>query len=335
MSTIKDVAKLAGVALSTASYALNDSSKISQSTKNKVLAAAKSLNYQKNGFASDLKKSRTGTIALILSDLSGPYFSELIQGVQDTARSHNYDLIACSSIGGSESTAVKFLTEKRVDGAIVLANDISDEIAVEAANSSFPLIVLDRSIQDRNIFQVEVDNTQGAYKAVEYLIKNEHKHIAYVGGPTDSHDNQLRYIGYRNALKAHNLSTELKWKINSNFTRGGGYQSTKLLIAQKNLPEAIFFGNDEMAIGGIQALKDHAIKVPEDISVIGFDNIQLAEHVTPALTTIKQPKYEVGALSAHLIFQFLSNEDIEHYYKLSTELIIRESVTKRQVPTGS
>lgn len=326
MATIKDVAKLAGVAISTASYALNNNPKISLTTKKKVEEAAKTLNYVKNGFASDLKRAKTNTIALILSDLSGPFYSELIQGVQDVATTNGYDLIACSSIGGPQSTAVKFLREKRVDGAIILAHNISDEITLESARKGFPLVVLDRKLKSEFVYHVEVDNVHGGYLATEHLIKNNHKQIAYISGPNNSHDNKQRFQGYMDALKHHGISYQTKWKASGDFTREGGYRATKMLIAQRDLPKGIFYANDEMAIGGLQAFKDNNIDVPSDISVIGFDDIQLAEYVSPPLTTIKQPKYEAGALSVHLIFQLLAGDSVDHHYKLSTELVERKSV---------
>ncbi|WP_430790620.1 LacI family DNA-binding transcriptional regulator [Virgibacillus flavescens] len=326
MATIKDVAKLAGVAISTASYALNDSGKVSQSTRDKVVLAAKELNYQKNGFASDLKRTKTNTIALILSDLSGPYYSELIKGVQDVATANGYDLIACSSIGGPQSTAVKFLKEKRVDGVIILAHNISDEITLESAREGFPLVVLDRKLKNEYVVHVEVDNLQGGYTATDYLIKKGHKQIAYISGPLNSHDNELRFEGFSNALKDNGLTYQSKWRLSGDFTREGGYRATKMLIAQRDIPEAIFYANDEMAIGGMQAFYEKGIRVPDDISIIGFDDIQLSEYVTPSLTTMKQPKYEAGALSMHLIFQMLSGEKVNHNYKLATELVERKSV---------
>ncbi|ASN06248.1 LacI family DNA-binding transcriptional regulator [Virgibacillus necropolis] len=331
MATIKDVAKLAGVAVSTASYALNNSNKISLATKKKVEAAAKTLNYMKNGFASDLKRTKTNTIALILSDLSGPFYSELIQGVQDVTTSNGYDLIACSSIGGPQSTAVKFLREKRVDGAIILAHNISDEITLESARKGFPLVVLDRDLENEFVYHVDVDNVHGGYLATEYLIKNGHDKIAYVSGPSNTYDNELRFQGYMNALNHHGITYQPRWKLSGDFTREGGYRATKLLIAQRDLPQGIFYANDEMAIGGLQAFKNHGINIPNDISIIGFDDIQLAEYVSPPLTTIKQPKYEAGALSVHLIFQLLAGDNVDHHYKLSTELIERKSVKSSEI----
>ncbi|RDW21475.1 LacI family transcriptional regulator [Oceanobacillus arenosus] len=331
MATIKDVAKRAGVALSTASYALNNNPKISPATRKKVEEAAKELNYKKNGIASDLKRANTNTIALILSDLSGPFYSDLIQGVQDITTANGYDLIACNSIGGEQSTAVKFLKEKRVDGAIILAYNISDEIAVESARQGFPIVVLDRTLDNEFIYRVHVDNEQGAYTATEFLIKHGHNEIAYISGPSISYDNQRRFQGYLNALKDSKIDYQPKWQIPGDFTREGGYRATKLLIAQGNLPQAIFYANDEMAIGGMQALKENNIGIPNDISIIGYDDIELTEFVSPPLTTIRQPKYEAGALSVHLIFRILSGETVEHNYNLPTQLVERGSVKHKEV----
>lgn len=328
MATIKDVAKLAGVAVSTASYALNNIKKVSPATVKKVHDAARELNYQKNGLASDLKRTKTNTIALILKDLSGPYYSELIKGVQEVTMTNGFDLIACSSIGGEQSTAVKFLKEKRVDGAIILAQNITDDIIVESAREGFPIVVLDRDMDNEHIIQVEVDNMQGGYQATEHLINMGHNEIAYISGPYDSHDNDMRFKGYQNALDAHNIRYQSRWKFSGDFTREGGYRATKMLIAQGNLPTAVFFANDEMALGGLQAFNEYNISVPNDISMIGYDDIQLSEYISPALTTIRQPKYEAGALAVHLIFQQLSLEKVERYYKLPTELIERKSIKK-------
>ncbi|MCA0986952.1 LacI family DNA-binding transcriptional regulator [Guptibacillus algicola] len=329
MATIKDVAKLAGVAVSTASYALNNIKKVSPATVKRVQDAARELNYQKNGLASDLKRTKTNTIALILKDLSGPYYSELIKGVQEVTMTNGFDLIACSSIGGEQSTAVKFLKEKRVDGAIILAQNITDEIIIESAREGFPIVVLDRNIDNEHIIQVEVDNMQGGYLATEHLIKMGHKEIAYISGPYNSHDNEMRFDGFQHALSEHDIRYQSRWKFAGDFTREGGYRATKMLIAQGNLPTAVFFANDEMALGGLQAFNENKISVPEDISIIGYDDIQLSEYISPSLTTIRQPKYEAGALAVHLIFQQLLLEKVERYYKLPTELVERKSVEKQ------
>ncbi|MGP4070060.1 LacI family DNA-binding transcriptional regulator [Halobacillus sp. B29] len=329
MATIKDVAKRAGVAVSTASYALNGSGKVSSATIDKVLKAARELNYQKNGFASDLKRTKTNTIALILSDMSGPYFSELIKGVQEVTASNQYDLIACSSVGGDRSTAAKFLREKRVDGAIILATNISTEMIEASAREDFPIVVLDRDVENPYAIHVEVNNRQGGYQATEHLIQKGHRSIGFVSGPNDSHDNEERFKGYIDALKDHDVPFQSRFKMGGEFTREGGYRATKMLIAQQNLPDAIFYANDEMAIGGLQAFDEKRISIPDDVSIVGFDDIQLSAYVSPPLTTVRQPKYEAGALAVHMIFQMLAGEKVERNYNLSTEFIERASVQSK------
>ncbi|MFC4600632.1 LacI family DNA-binding transcriptional regulator [Cohnella hongkongensis] len=330
MATIKDVAKAAGVSLSTASYAINGNRKISEATRAKVLEAAKQLNFQKNGWATDLKRSSTKTIALIVSDMSGPYYSELIRGVQEIAFENGYDLIACSSFGGNESTAIKFLKEKRVDGVIVSAHNLQDEPILESARKGFPIVVLDRHLKSDHIYNVLVDNEQGGYMATELLIKNGCKRIAYISNSSSSYDHKLRYKGYMQALNDYGYKSASNLNVNGKFTIDDGYRATKLLIAQRNLPDAIFYANDEMAVGGMQAFKESGIRVPEEISVIGFDDILLAEYMNPPLTTIRQPKYEVGSLAAHLILQLLDGKSIDHEYMLPTELVVRKSCLLRE-----
>lgn len=326
MATIKDVAKLAGVALSTASYAMSGDSKVSAKTREKVLAAARQLNYQKNGFAMDLKRSRTNTIALILTDLSGPYYSELIRSIQDVALSNSYDLIACSSMGGKDSTAVRYLLEKRVDGAIVLAHNITVDLLHAAAGARFPIVVMDRLISGEGLINVVVDSEQGGYSATRYLIEKGHHSIAYISGPANSYDNALRYQGYLRAMREAGLNEKTKWKLSGNFVREGGYKATKMMLVQGELPSAVFYANDEMAVGGMKALEEAGVSVPDDLSVIGFDDIQLAEYLQPRLTTIRQPMYESGSLAGHLLFQRLNGDEVNDFYKLKIELIERSSV---------
>ncbi|MDN4524487.1 LacI family DNA-binding transcriptional regulator [Fictibacillus fluitans] len=326
MATIKDVAKLAGVAVSTASYALNQSSKVAPQTARKVIDAARVLNYQKNGIARDLKRNKTDTILLILHNLAGPFYSELVRGVQDTLQSLNYGLIACSSMGGRDSTASRFLAERRADGAIILASNLGDQEIERAARKDFPIVVLDRLILNHDsIMSVVVDNKSGGYEAAKHLIDRGHRDIAYLSGPLDSRDNLQRRKGFEQAMQEAAIPIRPKWLLKGEFTRQGGYLATKMLILQGDLPSAIFAGNDEMAIGAMNALKDAGIKVPRQISVIGFDDIEMSRYTTPQLTTVSQANYEVGSLSAHLIYRSIKEEIAKKDYIMPTELIIRDS----------
>lgn len=330
MATIKDVARIAGVSISTVSYALNNSPKVSTKTRERILAIAREINYQKHGIASDLKRNSTNTIALIVTDLAGPHYSELVQGIQEVTLAKGYDLLACSSIGGDNSTAIKFLTEKRVDGAIILAHNIDDEMIISSARKEFPVVLLDRKVNSEFVVSIEVDNEQGSYMATEYLIKQGHREIAYIGGQSTTGLHVMRVRGFERALHEYGLDKANRIHRFGHFNRENGYSMTKMMIAQGNLPSAVVYANDEMAVGGIKAFREHGIKVPADVSVTGFDDIELAQYVRPALTTVLQPKYERGALAAHLIFQILEGQETEPYYLFPTQLVMRDSVTIKE-----
>ncbi|TDL80283.1 LacI family DNA-binding transcriptional regulator [Peribacillus frigoritolerans] len=327
MATIKDVAKLAGVAVSTASYALNHNSRVNAETAKRVLEAAKTLNYQKNGIARDLKRSKTETIGIIVQDLSGPFYSELMRGVQDTLLTHQYGLIACSSIGGNVTTASKFLQERRVDGVIILAESLPDELILGSVREDFPIIVLDRKLDSDSIIHVLVDNFSGGYQATQHLIDLGHKKLAYIGGPSHNRDNQLRFEGYKQALKDSCITLHPSWILQGQYTREGGYSAAKILMMQGNAPSAVFCANDEMAVGALKAFKESGLHIPDDLSIIGFDDIEISQYISPPLSTVKQSNYEIGSLAAHLIYQAL-NEGIEGKdYILPTELVLRKSTS--------
>ncbi|MGD7044556.1 LacI family DNA-binding transcriptional regulator [Jeotgalibacillus proteolyticus] len=328
MTTIKDVAKKAGVAVSTASLAINHSSRVSKETAKKVLDAASELHYQKNGWARDLKMKKTQIIGLVLHDLSGSFYAPIIKGIEETLHSYGYGLIACSTIGENLGTAERFLRERRVDGVIVFSADIKDETLFDVCRSHFPLAVLDREISHPNLYSVTVDNLQGGYLAADHLIGHGHTSIGYISGPSNNWDSQLRSEGFTQCLSQNNLSVPSKWHIKGDYSQRGGYQAAKLLLQQSELPTGLFVSNDQMAIGVLEAFGDAGVKVPEQISLIGFDDIELARYIRPSLTTVKQPKYEMGATAAHKIIQHIEGSPLKEHTQLTTEVIQRQSTAK-------
>lgn len=327
MATIKlkDIARLANVSITTASYALNNRPEVREETKKRVLDIAREYNYKPSGIARDLKMKKTKTIGLILSNLAGPFYTEIINGIEEITFSSGYNLVVCSSYGGKNSTAVRYLKEKRTDGILLMASDIEDEIIFKSANSNFPIVLLDRDLKGDYIWSATVDNEKGAYKAVEHLIKLGYSNIGYLSGPNISLDNKQRYEGYKKALETNKLKLRNEWIIHGQFTRSGGYTAAQALIAKKSYPEAIFCANDEMAIGAIEAFGDAGIKVPDQIAIVGFDDIELATYITPSLTTVKHPKYLLGNTVTHMLIQALKNDFNISNIKLDTQLIIRES----------
>lgn len=325
MHTIKDVARLASVAISTASYALNDTGKVSEKTKEKVLKAAKELGYRPNGVARDLKSNKkTNVICVFVGDLGGPFFSEVIKGIQDVALNNNYNLIACN-----HNMAQKFLSERRVDGAIILSAFISDKLILRVAGPQFPIVVMDRKLEGEYIYNVLLDNVQGAYRATKHLIELGNKKIAYFSGAPSSYDNVKRFEGYKKALAESGIIFDHNLVVQGQFTEEGGYEATNLLLLNtqlnNNAIDAIFCGNDEMAIGAIRALNEKGIRIPEDISIVGYDDIRLASYIQPPLTTISHHKYGWGAMAANLVLEGLKDNIKFKNILLPSELIIRNS----------
>lgn len=327
MATLKDVAVKAGVSIATVSCALNNSDKVTKKTKEKVLQAAKELNYTPNKAARNLKKRKTETIGLFLSDFGGPFYNELIQGVQDVAMKFNYNMIVCSTYGGRKSTAYTFMNEKAVDAAIVLATNLTNEMILDVSRDGFPMVLLDRELDGPEIYNICIDNKKGAFEATKHLIDNGCNKIACMLGPEDSYDSQKRYEGYQIAMENGGKELNSDLIIRSDFTENGGYQAMMTLLG-KNEFDGIVCLNDEMAIGTIKAAKEKGLSIPNDVSVIGFDDIILASYMQPSLSTVCHPNYEWGVQAANCIFGVLEGKSEIKVKVLDTNLVIRESSTK-------
>ncbi|WP_339302549.1 LacI family DNA-binding transcriptional regulator [Paenibacillus sp. FSL R5-0519] len=325
MITIKDVAKMAGVASSTVSCVLNDKGNVSEPTRLRVLEGASQLNYARHGPASELKRNSTQTIGIIVHDMSSPYFSDLVNGIETVVMSHGYDMIVCSSLGGEKSTAHRYIRERRIDGAIVIAQNIQDQLLIEASEAGFPIVVMDRDLDAQHIVKVLMSDKQGGYLATRYLIDKGHRTIAYISGPSQSECNLHRYQGYLKALKEAGIEENPEWKIGGQYMKQDGYIAAKKLL-EGELPSAVFFANDEMAIGGMEAFREHDISIPEQLSVIGFDNIPASQYMNPPLTTFRQPKRDAGQLAGHVLFQLLNGEVVETLYTLDIQCVERDSV---------
>jgi len=332
LATIKDVAKHAGVAVSTASYVLNNDPRVSEETRRKVWAAVEELNYRPNAIARNLKRRKTETIGLFLTGFGGPFFSSITQGLEEVVTSNGYDLVACSTSGNHRNSASRFLREKQFDAAIIFGPTIPDELIVQVARKDFPIVVMDRELKADHVHHVLVNNVQGAFTATTHLIGLGYRKIGYLSGGVESYNNQKRFEGYKKALAEAGIPYQSIYTAQGHFTEHGGYQAMKSLIMSGNVPEAIFSANDEMAIGCIQALTEAGYRIPEDVAIVGFDDIRLSAFVRPALTTINHPKREWGALVTHVIFQALQEAwDEPRSILLDTELIVRESCGAQRV----
>lgn len=318
MPTIKDVAKLAGVSISTASYALNDQPNVHPETKARILSAAKELSYHPHGIARNLKKRQTNNVGVFIYAFAGPVFSETLEGIRQTLQEHDFNIIVSSG-----TSSLNLLLERQVDGAIVFDNHISDDVLKHYAAHGMPLIVLDRLIQEENIYTSLIDNENLVYQLITAMIKKGYQHLAYVAGPENAFNNRMRFIGFEKALKEHHLEPFANYQ--GDFTIQGGYQIGKELLKKKSWPDFIFCANDESAIGLMQALKESNIKIPEDIAVAGFDHITLGQLMSPKLTTIAIDHKAWGHMVAKVMIDILKGEKVANNFKPEGKVLVKES----------
>ncbi len=329
MSTIKDVAKLAGVSVSATSYALNNTGPVSEPTKEKILKAAETLGYVPSGVARSLKNRRMGFVGYFTYSLTGPVFNEIARGIEDVFNGYGQEMVMCNCTPKANKVT-KLLTEKMVDGAIIMDDYIEDNLIKRLANEDFPIVVLDRELHTENISSIVIDNETAVYNAIRYLLNLGYKTIGYIGGTTVGFDGLHREEGFKSAVVDFNLKVPKEWNITANFKEHEAYKETLNLIRKNNLPDAFFAANDEMAIGCIKALQQNGYNVPEDVAVIGFDDIQIGQYITPKLTTIKRPMYDLGVLAAHTLYGMINGNIESKKMMLTTELVIRESCGNRK-----
>ncbi|VEU81206.1 Catabolite control protein [Haploplasma axanthum] len=302
MATIKDVAKKAGVSISTASYALNNQPNVHSKTREKILAAAKELNYYPNASARNLKTKRTGNIGFFIYGFDGPIFGDILEGVNNELQKKGFNIIVSSG----ESSAV-ILRERQVDAAIVFDSNLTDDTLLNYSEK-YPVIVLDRDLKGKNIYKSQVDNKKAVERFISEMVDKGYKKIAYLSGPKDSPSNLERYKGFCNALNEKGIK-EFK-HYEGDFTIGCGYELGKRIAQETEKPEFIYCANDESAVGVLQAFRELNVRIPDEISVAGFDGIMLGEYTIPNLTTIAIDYKDWGHNLAHFITVLLNENEV-------------------------
>ncbi|QHW31151.1 LacI family transcriptional regulator [Paenibacillus rhizovicinus] len=310
MATIKDIAKQAGVSISTVSYALNGSPKVTPETTERILAIAKELNYIPNAAARSLKTRETKIIGIFLTDFSGAFYGDLLQGTKETLTRKGYELIVCS---GKQSHWM--LPERMIDGAIILDVTFDSEDLIRYADRGHKLVVLDRELAHPNINQVLLDNKAGATLATEYLIEEGHREIYAVTGPGSSYDSKQRLQAVMQVVE-RTAGVQLH-VIEGDFNKEGGELAAKAIMAGRRdgqAAAAVFCFNDEMAIGMMNYIAEHHsdIQVGEHIHIIGFDNMELASYSQPRLSTIDYSKRKWGALAAEQLVKLINSDAVEN-----------------------
>lgn len=342
-ATLYDIAATTGVTAMTVSRVINRSGYVSEETRTKVLRAIKDLNYRQNGLARNLKRQRTETIGLVLGDISNPYATELARAVRQFAAAHGYNLFICISEHSADEDIAAFnaLTSHSVDGLIVAtrSNARGDEHLRGIADASVPVVVIGRDFQHESVDFIAADNLHGGFEATQHLIDLGHERIGFIGAALTAKTKLKRLQGYLNALEQHNLEVDERLitgrgaaeaDIPGYSTEEMGYEGMKRLLSLKNRPTAVFARNDFTAIGAMTAVQEAALKIPDDVAIVGFDDIPLAVHTTPPLTTIRQPMRLQGQLAAELLLKRIeSDEPPERSERiLNCDLIVRQSTVQ-------
>lgn len=330
MVTIKDVAKHANVSITTVSRVLNETEhSVSPDTRERVLHAIKELGFYPNAMARGLHMNKTRTIGLIIQDISNPYYPSIVRGVEDGAQELGYTVILANAYRSRERTTkyLNVLREKRVDGIIFtgggVVKDAVEERFFEQAHIATVVIGKSCNVQ---LPAIQVNNVQSSREACEHLIKQGHEQIVTITGPNDSTTTIDRLEGYYQALKNHGIEPRNEWVIPGTFEFESGYKAVeKFPEVGKGKVSAVFAQNDMMAIGAMKALRERGLKVPEDVAVIGFDNIPLSSFVTPELSTVTVPVYELGRTAMKILSDLLTGQEVSRITTLPTKLTLRQS----------
>ena len=328
MPTVLDVAKRAGVAPITVSRVINNSGYISQSTRERVQAAVKELGYVPNTLARGLRSKRTRTLALVVTDITNPYFTLMARGVEDVAGDANYTVVYCNT-DESETKEEKYaniLAQRQVDGVLLVPACGNVKTIKFLLSNNINVVTLDRRVSEVEIDSVRSDSEDGAYRLVKLLIGLGHKRIAVITGPKDVSTSVDRVTGYQRALAETGLN-EKELVYYGAFNQESGYEFTKQAMMYSPKPTAILGANNFITIGVIKALRDLKMDVPGDVSVVGFDDLPESMLLSPFLTVAAQPAYEMGRMATELLLKRISGELSDGYQKLvlPTEIIERGS----------
>jgi LacI family transcriptional regulator len=328
--TIKDIAKLAGVSHTTVSRALNNSPLISDETKEKIKTIARELNYTPNYNAKSLVLDRSYNIGLFFSTIhegtSSSFFYEVVRGVNQVVH-REFKLIVS---GIDDYVDFHSINSKHFDGIIVMSQSTKDDSFIyNILEKNIPLVVLNREIQDAPIINILSDDRKGAYKAVAHLIQRGHHKIAIIEGKQGFKSTQERKDGFFQALIDHNITITKDFIVEGKYDSESGYKAMKGLLSLSDIPTAVFCSNDDMAVGAMKAIAEQGLKIPDDISLMGFDDNVFSPFLSPALTTIKRPIEEISKEGAKKLLDLIRGRQIEReILYMNTELQIRESVGK-------
>lgn len=331
MATVKDVAREAGVSLGTVSNVLNGKESVKPENREKVFGAMKKLGFHYNMTASALRTKTTKNIGLIIPTISNPYYPELARGVEDEARKAGFTVFLCNSDREKEKeqTYINALISKGVDGIILVKSRLNRQELLEVGRQT-ALVVQDCDVgEDDDFPEINVNDYVGVVQGMNLLFRYGHRRIAFISGLMESYSSRRRMKAYEDCLESQKIPCRQEYVVQGDYSSSGGYSLMKELLKCRPRPTAVMAANDMMAMGAMKAIQAAGFQIPGDISVIGYDDIEMSKLCSPALTTIHQPKYEVGVAAFKLLRQSLQGEEISPEKKrivLETRMVQRESV---------
>jgi LacI family transcriptional regulator len=321
MTTIRDVARQAGVSVTTASYVLNGIGNIGEATRKRVLEAADALNYHPNAFARHLKHRKTHTIGVFISRFGGAFYEDILEGIHSVILETDYELLVCPE----SRSARRMLLHRQVDGAIVFDSKITDEAVLRLASARFPIVTLDRQLQNDHLLSLLLDNAQGVREAFDHLYSQGFRKLGFLAGALDSVDNTERMATFLGAAEQQGLQVRV---VPGNFTEVSGYEAAQAILDAGDPPEAVFCANDQMAIGFLRAMTEHGLRVPADMALVGFDDIPLTRYMQPSLSTIGTSRVAWGETAVRQLIGFLEDGTPFQPRRIPTRFIARQSSTR-------
>lgn len=305
MATIYQVSELAGVSLATVSRVMNNNARVSEATRNKVLDAMAQLGYRPNSIAQSLASNRSNSVGILVSELHGPFYGEMLSGIENECRAAGKHVIIAAghSEAESEKDGIEFLISRNCDALILHVEAVSDDYLTKLAGGKLPIVLINRYIAKLADNCISLDNELGGYLATQQLLQQGHTQLAYIAGPMWKSDAKDRYAGHLRAMAEHGLTFNPALLAEGDFRDSGGSACMQRLLATKLPFTALICANDEMAAGAMEVAREQGLQVPQDLSIVGFDNLILARYIYPKLTTIDYPIGEMGRMAARWVLK--------------------------------
>lgn len=323
MVGIKDIARAANVSPSTVSNVLNGKKNVGEETREKILNLCKEMSYFPNMAGKNLKGGISKTILFNFSDFDRSFYLSIIKGISDYVNANDYDLMICT-----KKSCEKYMRSNMTSGCIILDIGMKNEVLTRIAREDYPIIVLDRFIDDANIKSIVVNNYDPMCEMIEGVIEQGYHKFGFVGGPEQTADNSERYQAFLDVLEKHNIHFHRRNYFSGDYREKSGYTAARILMLSEELPEVLVCANDNMAIGAIKAFRDNGIRVPEDIGVTGFDNCDMAEMI--GLTTVDIPNYERGYLAAQYLIENIRGKGNSELFKINAKVKWRKTVLHKK-----